>query len=91
MDVILTSAFGVEGKTQTDPKNSITEKAKLSLEFPWWISVLLIFPFGGKILSYLPFGQGAQFKPIEKVAKAVIKETRNMPKEKKVGLTNFVA
>ena len=76
MDVILSSAFGVDGETQTNPNNSVTQKARLSLTVPWWVYLIIGLPYSEKWLKYVPLLFGSRFHSIADVASLVIKDRR---------------
>ena len=87
METILSVAFGVEAKSQTDPNDRITEKAKLIVRWPWWLDIVALIPFSGKFMKYIPWAIKSRFKPIEDIGRAILEKRKKEKVERKVSVT----
>ncbi|XP_022779926.1 uncharacterized protein LOC111321343 [Stylophora pistillata] len=72
MEVILSTAFGVKAETQTVENDSITELAKKAMAPHPFIGIMLLMPFGDRLLKYFP--DPLDFNKIGSVAASIIAE-----------------
>ncbi|KAL9984597.1 hypothetical protein ACROYT_G006909 [Oculina patagonica] len=72
MEVILSTAFGVKAETQTVENDPITELAKKAMAPNPLLGIMLLIPFGDRLLKYLP--DPFNFEKIGAVAANIIAE-----------------
>ncbi|XP_020604908.1 cytochrome P450 3A8-like [Orbicella faveolata] len=70
MEVILSTAFGVKGETQTVENDPITELAKKAMAAHPLVGIMLLLPFGDRLLKYFP--DPFDFEKIGAVAAKII-------------------
>ena len=74
MEVILSSAFGLQAESQTNPNDPITKYASKAMTPRPWINILAMIPVLGKKLT--KYFIGAVFRDIETVSDRIIKERK---------------
>ena len=76
MEAILSAAFGVEAKSQTDPDCRITKLAKNVFHTPWWFLLLIMIPGGNKLIKYISILFGNNFDPLLRMAESIAAKRR---------------
>lgn len=90
LELILSTAFGVDSDIQTDPNSEMLRKAREIFGAPSSLRILHRLPFGSYVLRFINHLKGVKGEYFENLAKSIIKARREEGTNERVDLLQLM-